>query len=85
MASTFIPFVPRIFSHRYAFRPRPAVPSRPAPTLHQLAQVGDELVVLVLGIGRLDGPDQQLVEVGAGHPVQHDLFQADSLLAQKSW
>ena len=37
--------------------------------------MGDELVVLVLGVHRLDRADQQLVEVGAGHPVQHELVE----------
>src|SRR3954453_11493249 len=46
------------------------------PQVQQSAQVGGELVVLVGRVDRLDRPDQQLVEVGAGHPVQHQLVQA---------
>src|SRR5260370_1080589 len=46
------------------------------PQVQQAAQVRDEHLVLVLGVYRLDRPDQQLVEAGAGHPVQHDLGQA---------
>src|SRR5260370_14717901 len=46
------------------------------PQVQQAAQVRDEHLVLVLGVHRLDRPDQQLVEAGAGHPLQHDLVQA---------
>ena len=44
--------------------------------MQQPAQVGDEPVVLVGRVHRLDGADQELVEVRPGHPVQHQLVQA---------
>src|SRR5579862_2892919 len=43
------------------------------PQIKEPAQVRDELVVLVFWVRGLDRLDQQLVEVGAGHPVQDDL------------
>src|SRR5579864_4442457 len=46
------------------------------PQIKEPPQVRDELVVLVFRVRRFDRLDQQLVEVGAGHPVQDDLVQA---------
>src|SRR5208282_1502830 len=67
---------------RRARRPGPASagpqPGAPVadPQADQAAQVRDELVVLASRVDRPDRLDQQLVEVGTGHPVQHELVDA---------
>ena len=51
----------------------------------EAAEVGQELLVLVRGVGRGDGARQHLVELRGLHPVQHHLVDVRQERRQNSW